>query len=199
MEKGGVHNEAIDITAMTDEGGSINVASIDVGVLATAASRPGPLAARPTEDEVEDQPTSIPNRRGSHFRRSSFSLILRGSSANHTTADDPGNTERRLSCVGRHSIIGRLFSRRASAAGENVLVEGWEAVQDEQGRTYYWHQASDETRWERPIAPHNLKQSLSLTDLTHRIKQSATIDPDIQARAVALHKEQLRRKRVAAT
>ena len=38
----------------------------------------------------------------------------------------------------------------AEAAEEGGLPHGWVAVEDESGRTYYWHEDTDATRWERP-------------------------------------------------
>ena len=37
------------------------------------------------------------------------------------------------------------------AAEEGGLPHGWVAVEDESGRTYYWHEDTDATRWERPV------------------------------------------------
>ena len=33
------------------------------------------------------------------------------------------------------------------------LPEGWEAVESEDGRVYWWHVTTDETTWERPTMP----------------------------------------------
>ena len=37
-----------------------------------------------------------------------------------------------------------------SSASEPPLPEGWEAVVDDAGRTYYWNVDTDETSWDRP-------------------------------------------------
>ena len=33
---------------------------------------------------------------------------------------------------------------------EGGLPPGWEAVEDDSGRTYFWNARTDETRWDRP-------------------------------------------------
>jgi hypothetical protein len=36
-------------------------------------------------------------------------------------------------------------------ADADGLPEGWEAVQDDLGRTYWWNTQTDETSWQKPV------------------------------------------------
>ena len=47
----------------------------------------------------------------------------------------------------------------ADDSEEAPLAEGWEAVVDDDGRTYFWHERTDSVTWERPVegAPAVLK------------------------------------------
>ena len=38
----------------------------------------------------------------------------------------------------------------AAEVAEGGLPHGWAAVRDESGRTYYWHEETGATRWQRP-------------------------------------------------
>ena len=35
---------------------------------------------------------------------------------------------------------------------DEPLAEGWEAVTDDEGRTYWWNTETNETTWTKPVA-----------------------------------------------
>lgn len=64
-------------------------------------------------------------------------------------------------CANTHTTLGTLLcsgaemSASASApdpAASIDLAEGWEAVTDDQGRTYWWNVDTNETTWDKPTA-----------------------------------------------
>jgi hypothetical protein len=44
-----------------------------------------------------------------------------------------------------------LIRARMGDADADGLPEGWEAVQDDLGRTYWWNTQTDETSWQKPV------------------------------------------------
>ena len=48
----------------------------------------------------------------------------------------------------------RGFGRAAKMADDidEPLAEGWEAVVDDTGRTYWWNTETNETTWTKPVA-----------------------------------------------
>ena len=47
---------------------------------------------------------------------------------------------------------GAAAAETAAQKSDDPLPEGWEAVDDEQGRTYYWHYETDTVLWTRPTS-----------------------------------------------
>ena len=54
------------------------------------------------------------------------------------------------------------------------LPEGWEAVESEDGRVYWWHVLTDATTWERPSLPSPTSITEEIESVTEEIDMATT-------------------------
>jgi len=54
-----------------------------------------------------------------------------------------------------------LSDDESADGSEEPLPAGWEEVQDQNGRTYFWNKESDETAWDRPTGAVTKKKTIS--------------------------------------
>ena len=58
---------------------------------------------------------------------------------------------RRVGSLHSARLINGQFGKMADDIDER-LAEGWEAVVDDTGRTYWWNTETNETTWTKPVA-----------------------------------------------
>lgn len=63
-------------------------------------------------------------------------------------------TANRIRCAAGAKSSGHVRRFRGKMADDidEPLAEGWEAVVDDTGRTYWWNTETNETTWTKPVA-----------------------------------------------
>ena len=68
-----------------------------------------------------------------------------------TTWTHPGRLSKNTSLVDVELVPGKHgVSADSAGASSKALPKGWEAIEDDEGNTYYYNEKENHTTWERP-------------------------------------------------